>query len=143
MGRIVLAGILFLVVAAVAAHAGSTEPELAIASASASVDSGLVSVEILGNFDYGNVTRLGYPLAIVATQGSTQAQLFLDGVVTVSSNGGPAVPVPDAPGVVAIAPLRLRCVLPPGFSGAGSAMVQLEATFDGATLRSNTVEVVW
>ncbi len=61
----------------------------------------------------------------------------------VASGGGPATPLPGAPGVVAIAPTRISAVLPPNFTPPGLATVRLEAAFDGDTLRSNSVEVRW
>jgi hypothetical protein len=109
----------------------------------ATAGEGLVTLEIRANFAYSDVTRLGYPLAVVAAQGTSSAQLFLDGRVTLANSGGPATPLDGAPGIVAIAPTRISAVLPPGFTAAGSATVRLEATFDGDTLRSNSVEVRW
>ena len=129
--------------AAARAPGGSTEPELAIADVTASADSGVVTLQVTGNFDRDDAIRLGYPLAVVVVEGGSEARLFLDGRVTVASGGGPATSVPAAPGVVAIAPSRISAVLPPGFAAASAADVRLEASFDGDVLRSNTVGVAW
>lgn len=137
------AGLVALLCVARAALAGSTEPEMAIADATASVESGVVTVQVVANYDHDNAVRLGYPLAIVVTQGIERAQLFLDGRVTVASGGAAPVPLAGAPGVIAFAPTRISAVLPPGFAPAGAAAVRLEADFDGGTLRSNAVQVVW
>lgn len=140
-------GMLFV---ASAAHAGSSEPKLAIANASASSDGGVVSVEILGNFDYDNAVRLGYPLSILVTQGATMARLLFDGRVGTGdawTNLSPPADVPGAPGVIAIGPERLTVVLPPSFTAGSPATLRLEALFviEGATtsIRSNAVEVAW
>lgn len=125
------------------AHAGSTEPELAIARAVATVDAGTVTLEVRGNYDYGNVVRLGYPVTIVVTSGNTVARLALDGTVTVAIGGGTPAPVAGAPGVIAIAPDQLTAVLPPVLAGAGAASVQLEAAYGHDPLRSNRVGVTW
>jgi hypothetical protein len=124
-------------------RAGSTEPELAIADVVSSVEGGVVTLQVTGNFDRDDALRLGYPIAVVVAQGNSEARLFLDGRVTVASGGGPATPVPNAPGVVAIAPTRISAVLPPAFGAAGSADVRLEASFGSDALRSNTVGVAW
>jgi hypothetical protein len=124
------------------ALAGSTEPELAIADVTASVNENVVTLEIRANYDYPQAMRLGYPVVVVATQGNLRTDLFLDGRVTLSS-GGPATPLPNAAGVVAIAPTRITAVLPSDFTAGGSASVRLEATFDGNVLRTNGVEVQW
>lgn len=144
-GRRWLAGLVAvaLVGGASRAPAGSTEPELAIADVTASVDGGVVTLQVTGNFDRDDALRLGYPLAVVVVEGSSEARLFLDGRVTVASGGGPAASVPGAPGVVAIAQTRISAVLPSGFAAAGAADVRLEASFDGDILRSNTVGVEW
>ncbi len=132
-----------LLCAARPAAAGSTEPELAIADATATADAGVVTLEIRANFEYSEATRLGYPLAVVATQGTSIAQLFLDGRVTLASGGGAPAPLAGAPGVVAITPTQITAVLPPVFTAAGAATVRLEAAFGGSPLRSNSVEVQW
>jgi hypothetical protein len=124
-------------------RAGSTEPELALADVTASVHAGVVTIEATGNFDLGNYLRLGYPVEVVVTQDSTVARLGLDGSVTLAVGGGPASPLPGAPGIIAIAPGTLTGVLPAAFGTTGSAAVRLEATFDGTPLASNTVEVQW
>ena len=132
-----------LILLARGALAGSTEPELAIADVTASVDDGVVTLQVVANYDYDNAMRLGYPVAVVVTQGEKRADLFLDGRVTTPTGGGSGLPAPGAPGVVAIAPTRISAVLPPTLAGAGAATVRLEGTFDGDTLRSNAVEVRW
>jgi hypothetical protein len=126
-----------------AALAGSTEPELAIADATASVEDGVVTVRVVANYDHGNAVRLGYPLAVVVTQAAERAQLFLDGRVTVGSGAAPPAARPGAPGVIAVAPTRITAVLPPAFAAAGAATVRLEAEYEGGVLRSNAVEVGW
>ena len=136
-----LAGLLGM--AAGVTWAGSTEPELAIADTSATVDSGVVTLEVFGSFDYADAIRLGYPLAIVVTQNDTVARLSLDGTVTVATGPNPPAPVPSARGVVAIAPQRLSAALPPEFTAGGQAAVRLEATYEGNPLRSNSVPVQW
>lgn len=128
---------------AVRAHAGSTEPALAISRAVASVQDGAVNLEVSGNYDYGNVVRLGYPFVIVVTTSNAVARLALDGSVTLATGGGAPAPVAGARGVVAITPDRLIAALPPSLTAAGAATVQLEASFDGKTLLSNTVGVQW
>jgi hypothetical protein len=125
-----------------AAYAGSTEPQFALAAAGTSVHAGVVTIEATGNFDFGNYQRLGYPIELVVTQGATVARLNLDGTVTLAE-GGPATPLSGAPGIVAITPDTLTGVLPPELGTAGSALVRLEATFDGQVLGSNTVPVQW
>jgi hypothetical protein len=142
-GGVVLLAAWLVLAPATPPQAGSTEPELALADVAASVDAGAVTLELLANFDYGNFLRLGYPIEIVVTQAASTARLGLTGGVTLASGGGAPAPVPDAPGVVAIAPSRLTAVLPSDLTAGGSASVVLEATFDGATLRSNTVQVQW
>lgn len=125
-------------------RAGSTEPELAVTDATTSVEDGVVTVDVLANFEYGNYTRLGYPVEVVISQGPTIARLNLDGTVTVAVGGGAPVSDPSAPGVIAIAPESLTVVLPAVVAAGGSsATLQLEATFDGTTLNSNAVEVTW
>lgn len=141
LAPVVLAAIL-AVFAAGGAHAGSTEPALAIARVTAVVADGTVTLDVAANYDYGDVVRLGYPVTIVVTTTDAVARLALDGSVTLASGGGTPVSVPNAPGVVAIAPDHLTAVLPPALTAAGSAMVRLEATF-GQQLRSNTVEAQW
>ncbi len=123
--------------------AGSTEPALAIATVTASTDDGVVTIVVTGNYDHQDVVRLGYPVTIVVTAGTTVARLGLDGSVTVAVGANPPAPVPGAPGVVAIAPERLTAVLPPALAAAGSASVRLEADYSGDVLRSNAVEVSW
>ena len=136
-----LAGL--VLVPAVRSHAGSTEPSLAIAAVTASLDDGAVTLVVTGNYDHVDVVRLGYPVTIVVTAGSTVARLGLDGSVTVALGANPPAPVPGALGVVAIAPERLTAVLPPALVPAGTATVRLEADYDGGLLRSNAAEVTW
>lgn len=131
-------------------HAGSSEPKLAIAEAAASIEADIVTVEIVGNFDFDNAVRLGYPLSVVATQGATTARLLFDGRVGTSDSWtdlSPPSDVPGAPGVLAIGPERLTLVLPPVFAASIPVALRLEALFviEGATtsIRSNAVEVVW
>ena len=108
------------------------------------IEDGVVTVEILANFDYGNYTRLGYPIELVLTQGTTEARLHLDGTVTVAVGGGAPVPDPSALGVIAIASESLTAVLPTAIATGGtSATLQIEATFDETTLNSNAIEVTW
>jgi hypothetical protein len=124
-------------------HAGSTEPSLALATVAASTNDGAVTLALTANYDHQNVVRLGYPVTVVVTAGTTVARLGLDGSVTVAVGADPPAPVPGAPGVIAIAPERLTAVLPPALVAAGSASVRLEADYDGELLRSNAVEVAW
>jgi hypothetical protein len=138
-----LACALAVALGAAPAGAGSTEPELALAEVAATVEDGVVTLEVLGNFDHGNFVRLGYPLELVVAAGGAVARLGLDGGVLVAAGGEPAVPLPDAPGVVAIGRERLSAVLPPVLEPAGTATVRLEADFDGTRLRSNAVTVRW
>lgn len=126
-----------------AARAGSTEPALAITTATASTDDGTVTLIVVGNYDHQDVVRLGYPVTIVVTAGSTVARLGLDGTVTVAVGANPPAPVPGAPGVIGIAPDRLTAVLPAAVLPAGNASVRLEASFDGSVLRSNAAQVTW
>jgi hypothetical protein len=135
--------LLALVLRATAAVAGSTEPSLAIATVTSSVNDGAVTLVVIGNYDHVDVVRLGYPVTIVVTAGSTVARLGLDGSVTVAVGADPPAVVPGAPGVIAIAPDRLTAVVPPALTAAGQAIVRLEAAFDGGLLRSNAVEVTW
>ena len=123
--------------------AGSTEPSLAVASVTASTNDGAVTLVVTANYDHQNVVRLGYPVTIVVTAGTTVARLGLDGSVTVAVGAAPPAPVPGAPGVIAIAPERLTAVVPPALVPAGSASVRLEADYDGELLRSNAAEVAW
>jgi len=143
----VLAATMLLAAVALAAPraslAGSTEPALSIASVVASSNDGVATLEVRGNYDHQDVVRLGYPVTIVVTAGTTVARLGLDGTVTVAVGADPAAPVPGAPGVVGIAPDHLTAVLPPALAGAGAATVRLEAVFEGTLLRSNAVEVTW
>lgn len=135
---------LALSLAAVArSDAGSTEPALAIGAVSASTVDGAVTLVVTANYDHMNVVRLGYPVTIVVTAGTTVARLGLDGSVTVAAGGNPPAPVAGAPGVIAIAPEQLTAVLPPALVPAGAASVRLEADFEGTTLRSNAVAVTW
>jgi len=138
-------GMLLLTSLVVAARseAGSTEPSLAIAAVTASTNDGAVTLVVTGNYDHANVVRLGYPVTIVVSTGTTVARLGLDGSVTVALGANPPAPVPGAPGVVAIAPERLTAMLPPALVSAGTAMVRLEADYDGTLLRSNAAEVTW
>jgi hypothetical protein len=124
-------------------EAGSTEPSLAIGAVSASTGDGVVTLVVTGNYDHMNVVRLGYPVTVVVTAGTTVARLGLDGSVTVAAGGNPPAPVAGAPGVIAIAPEQLTAVLPPALVPAGAASIRLEADFEGATLRSNAVAVTW
>jgi hypothetical protein len=130
-------------VAPMAARAGSTEPALAITMATAAVNDGTVTLVVLGNYDHQDVVRLGYPVTIVVTAGTTVARLGLDGTVTVAVGADPPAAVPGAPGVIGIAPDRLAAVLPPALVPAAAASVRLEADFDGTTLRSNAAQVTW
>jgi hypothetical protein len=139
-----------VVLIASVAHAGSSEPKLAIAEATASSDTGVVSVEILGNFDYDNAVRLGYPLSVLVTQGTSMARMLFDGRVGTGdawTDLSPPAETPGAPGVIAIGPERLTVVLPSSFTPGGTAALRLEALFviDGNTtsIRSNAVEVTW
>lgn len=132
------------------AYAGSSEPKLAIATASASSEDGVVTVEVVGNFDYDNAVRLGYPLSVLVTRGTTMARMLMDGRVGTGdawTNLDPPSGVPGAPGVIAIGPERLTVVLPPALSAPGVVTLRLEALFviDGSTtsIRSNAVEVSW
>jgi hypothetical protein len=126
-----------------AAHAGSTEPELAIADARPFVEAGVVTLRVRGNFDYDSVTRIGYPLAIVVEQDDKVAKMFLDGRVRVATAGGPLTDVPDAPGVVAVQTTEISVVLPPQIAVPGQGTTHLEATFDGDVLQSNKVRASW
>ena len=126
-----------------AARAGSTEPALAITTATASTDDDTVTLIVVGNYDHQDVVRLGYPVTIVVTAGSTVARLGLDGTVTVAVGASPPAPVPSAPGVIGIAPERLTAVLPAAIVPAGAASVRLEASFEGKVLRSNAAQVTW
>jgi hypothetical protein len=128
---------------AVPSSAGSTEPALAIANVTASTNDGAVTLAVVGNYDHQNVVRLGYPVTIVVTAGTTVARLGLDGSVTVAVGAGSPAPVPGAAGVVGIAPDRLTAVLPPALVAAHAASVRLEADYDGTLLRSNAAEVTW
>ncbi|MCC6849128.1 MAG: hypothetical protein IT294_11565 [Deltaproteobacteria bacterium] len=139
----VLAALALVAVLCGQAVAGSTEPSLAVAAVTASVDEGAVTLIVTANYDHQNVVRLGYPVTIVVTAGATVARLGLDGVVTVEVPPDPPAPVPGAPGVVAIAPERLTAVLPPALASAGAASVRLEADYDGELLRSNAAPVTW
>lgn len=141
--RTLLVLLLTGLVAAARSDAGSTEPSLAIAAVTASTNDGAVTLVVMGNYDHVNVVRLGYPVTIVVTAGTTVARLGLDGSVTVAVGANPPAPVPGAPGVVAIAPERLTAVLPPALVPAGAATVRLEADYDGGLLRSNAAEVTW
>ena len=146
MTRVVLGALLLLATlpaAATRSHAGSTEPALAIAAVSASTSDGVVSLVVLGNYDHQDVVRLGYPVTIVVTAGSTVARLGIDGSVTVADGANPPAPVAGAPGVIGIAPDRLTAVLPPTVAPVGTATVRLEASFEGNLLRSNAVGVTW
>lgn len=124
------------------AAAGSTEPALAVAAATATVDEGVVTLTVTANFSYGDVVRLGYPLAVVVTDGTTVASLYVDGTATLATGGGAPQPRPDA-GIVAIAPSYLTAVLPAAVTASRSVGVRLEASFGGHALRSNTVPVQW
>jgi hypothetical protein len=124
-------------------RAGSTEPALAITTATAAVNDGAVTLVVIGNYDHQDVVRLGYPVTIVVTAGETVARLGLDGTVTVAVGADPPVAVPGAQGVVGIAPDRLTAVLPPALVAASAASVRLEADFHGAHLRSNAAPVAW
>jgi len=134
---------LAVLLAGTAAQAGSTEPDLAIAGASATVHDGVITLDVVANYDSANALRLGYPIAVVVVQDTRRAELFLDGRTTLSVNNGPAMPVTGARGVISIAPTHLAAVLPQGFAVPGNATVSLEATFDGTTLHSNAVQVSW
>ena len=125
------------------ARAGSTEPTLAIAAVTSSVDDGAVTLTVIGNYDHANVVRLGYPVTVVVTAGTSVARLGLDGSVTVAVGANPPASVPDARGVVAIAPDRITAMLPPALASAGAATVRLEADYDGDLLRSNAATVTW
>jgi hypothetical protein len=138
---LLLAGL--MLAAARRLDAGSTEPSLAIAAVTASINDGAVTLVVTGNYDHVNVVRLGYPVTIVVTQGTTVARLGLDGSVTVAVGANQPAAVPGAPGVVAIAPERLTAVLPPVLVPAGTATVRLEANYDHGLLRSNAAEVTW
>ncbi len=128
----------------VGARAGSTEPDLALTDATTSLEDGVVTLETLANFDYGNYTRLGYPLELVLTQGGTVARLDLAGTVTVTVGGGAPVPQPGASGVIAIERASIIAVIPVAITAGGtSATLHLEATFDETTLNSNAIEVTW
>jgi hypothetical protein len=126
---------------AAGAQGGSTEPDLALATVTATVNEGVVTLELGGSFDFRNLARLGYPLTVVLTEGTTSAVLALDGTVTVRTADGE---LPAAgPGVIALAPDRMRVVVPSRLAGGGVATVRLEALFQGQRLRSNAVEVRW
>ncbi len=140
IAALVLAGVL---AAVGSTRAGSTEPSLAVATVTASTNDGAVTLVVTANYDHQNVVRLGYPVTIVVTAGTTVARLGLDGSVTVAVGADPPAPVPGAPGVIAIAPERLTAVLPPALVPAGGASVRLEADYDGELLRSNAAEVTW
>jgi len=142
LARALLVGAM-AVLAPQASRAGSTEPALSIASVVASSNDGTVTVVVSGNYDHQDVVRLGYPLTIVVTAGTTVARLGVDGSVTVTVGIDPPASVPGAPGIVAIAPDRLTAVLPPALAAATAASVRLEAEFEGTLLRSNTVQVTW
>lgn len=131
------------VVAPVAAHAGSTEPALAITTVTSSANDGTVTLVVVANYDHQDVVRLGYPITIVVTAGTTVARLGLDGSVTVADGANPPAAVPGAPGVIGIAPDRLTAVVPPALVPAGAASVRLEADFDHGVLRSNAAQVTW
>jgi len=107
------------------------------------VHNGVVTLDVLANYDHANALRLGYPVAVVVVQGALRVELFLDGRTTLSVSGGPAAPVAGARGVIAIAATRITAVLPAVFPTTGSATVTLEASFDGTVLRSNAAEVSW
>ena len=142
--RLAIMVTLLLAPPAACLHAGSTEPELAVTDATTSVEDGVITVEVLTNFEYGNYTRLGYPIEVVLTQGTTEARLNLDGTVTVAVGGGAPTPDSGALGVIAIERESLTVVLPGAIATGGtSATLQLEATFDDTTLSSNAVGVAW
>lgn len=135
------------------AGAGSSEPKLAIADASATADR-VVTLEIIGNFDYSNAVRLGYPVAVVVRQGLLVAWLYLDGSLTMgdpwwmipgATPEGPASP--GSAGIIAIEPNRIAAVLPPEFTDGRAANVRLAAhfSFQGTLydVQSNEVDVSW
>lgn len=134
---------LSVVAGAPSSHAGSTEPALAIANVTASTNDGAVTLVVVGNYDHQNVVRLGYPVTIVVTAGSTVARLGLDGSVSVAVGAAPPAAVPGAPGVIGIAPDRLTAALPPALVSAHTASVRLEADYGRTLLRSNAAEVAW
>ena len=89
------------------------------------------------------LVRLGYPLAVVLTQGTTVTRLFLDGTVTTTVGAGAPTTLTGEPGVVAMGPTRITAVLPAGDTAAGNAALRLEATFGDKALHSNTVSLQW
>jgi hypothetical protein len=124
------------------ARAGSTEPELAVASAAATVEDGVVTLAVAGNFDFANLVRLGYPVAVVLTAGHATARVPVGGTVVVTGPAG-ATALPAERGVVVLGSDRLHVVVPAPLVPAGRARVRLEGVFDGQPLVSNTVEATW
>ena len=140
---VIFAAVFAAVLAPTTSRAGSTEPALAITTVSSSTNDGTVTLVVIGNYDHQDVVRLGYPVTIVVTAGTTVARLGLDGTVTVAVGANPPATVPGAPGVVGIAPDRLTAVLPSALVPAGAASIRLEADYDGNLLRSNAAQVTW
>jgi hypothetical protein len=141
MRRVALLAAVLVIALPAYARAGSTEPALAIAAAAATLDGTTLTLDVTANYDYGDVVRLGYPLAVVVTAGTTVTRLYADGSATVANGGGPPQPLAGVPGVVGLEPTRIQAALP---APAGTtASLRLEAAFDGKTLQSNAVAITW
>jgi hypothetical protein len=148
---------LLLLAAPPSARAGGSSPVLTIAAADAfASSSGVVSVSVLGSFNFEDVVQGVFPAGVVVFQGTSfarfdQAGGVVAGSASLLSDGLDAAEVPAllsagsaAPAPAALALLRadrVTVVLPPGFS-AGAASVVLYAVYQGQGLASNTLSVI-
>jgi hypothetical protein len=147
--------LLATLVAAGQARAGSTDPKLALGTATIHGDSDAAQLELTGIWHFDDILQVDFPLTVVVSQGSTfalhpagpaagsgSAAALTDGlqIADIATVEAAASPAPDA-AVVLLEPHRMRLLLPAVFAG-GTLRVRLyvELPLEGSFL-SNELTV--
>ena len=137
--------------------AGATSPTLVLSAATGEVTRGAHTVQLEGDFEFGNAVQVGYPLEVVVFQKAHFVRFPIAGApVTGTSptlNDGVLVegevpaflgaggPAPPAIRIVTIAPSSLRLTVPSTFK-AGPATALLFTVLPEGTVLSNPLDFV-
>jgi hypothetical protein len=120
------------------ASAAGGSPQLALVQVTPYPSSAaVVTLELVGNFNYEDTVQLPLPLDVIVAQGDRITRFDLAGHAFTSVGGAGEQP-DSGPGVIAVKQHAILLVLPSGF-GAGATTVQLVAHYQGETFASNTL----